>query len=367
LNEDKATRYQRLKRSIVWIWLASGAVGMTVLLPGGGAVALRNLLVRSTGAPATSVTTVVLLAAVLVLLVEIIRVPITLYRERHERRLGIRRLSFPVRFIEDVKGLPVGIAIVAVHAGAVYFIIARWPHQWWLLAGAVSAAIMAALTIVSPFVTRLFFRCRPLKNAALRSRLELLWSRAGVGDVVVDEWLSDEGTRRVSAAVVGAGRRRRVLLSDTLLADYSDDEIEVIVAHELGHVVYGDVYWGIALRGALFVASFAAAAAALDAFGPRLGLVAAHDAAGLPLLLLAIALVVIAARPILNALSWRTEFRADHYALKLSGRPEAFVSAMRRAAEQNLAEVRPSATTRWLFHSHPSVEQRIRAARAFQP
>ena len=364
MNEDKATRYQRLKRSIAWIWLASSAVGMAVLLPGGGSVALRDVLVRSTGTPATSVTAVVLLAALLVLLIEIVRLPITLYRISHERRLGIRRRSVLAQVIDDVKGLPVGMAIVALHAGVVYFFIARWPHRWWLLAGIFSAALMTALTVASPFVTRLFFRCKPLENATLRSRLEHLWSRAGVGDVAVDEWVSDEGTRRVSAAVVGAGRRRRVLLSDTLLADYSADEIEVIVAHELGHVVYGDVYWGIASRAAVFMVSFAAAGAALSTFGPWLGLLAPHDAAGLPLLLLAIAVVVIAARPILNALSWRTELRADRYALKLSGRPEAFVSAMRRAATQNLAESRPSVTTRWLFHSHPPVEERIQAARA---
>jgi STE24 endopeptidase len=364
LNEDKATRYQRLKRSIAWIWLTLGAAATIALLPGGGAVALRDAVVRSTGAPATSLTTAVLLAAVLVLLVEIVGLPVTIYRLRLERRYGVPRRSFLRQLAEDIKGFPVGLAIVTLNVGVVYFVIARWPDRWWLLAGVSSAALMTVLTVVSPFVTRVFFRCKPLDNAMLRSRLELLSSRAGVGEVAVDRWMSDEGARRVTAAVVGAGRRRRVLLSDTLLADYTDDEIEVIVAHELGHVVHGDVYWGIATRAVLFVASFAAAGAALNAFGPSLHLTAPHDAAGLPLLMLAMATVVIAARPILNAASWRMELRADRYALQLSGRPEAFVSAMRRAAMQNLAEARPSAATRWLFHSHPPVEDRIQAARA---
>ena len=130
--------------------------------------------------------------------------------------------------------------------------------------------------------------------------------------------------------------------------------------------MHHDVRHGLALEFALLLASFAAAAVALE-FGWRpAGLVSPGDVAGLPLLLIAGGATVLVATPLVNALSRRHERRADRYALELTRRPAAFISAMRRLAAQNLAEAQPSALTVWLFHTHPPIEQRIAAARLFE-
>ena len=175
-----------------------------------------------------------------------------------------------------------------------------------------------------------------------------------------------EKTRRANAALVGTGATRRILVSDTLLAEYSDDEIEVILAHELAHHVHYDILTGLAAEVLLLVAAFFAAATALAFWWPLVGLHAPNDIAGLPLLLLAGGAVSLAATPWVNALSRWNERRADRYALTLTRQPAAFISAMRRLALQNLAEERPSRAALWLFHTHPPIEQRIEAARTFQ-
>ena len=211
----------------------------------------------------------------------------------------------------------------------------------------------------------LFYRFKPLDRATLRSRIESLSARAGVPVLGVFEWNLGDKTTRANAALVGTGRSRRILLSDTLLAHYTDDEIEVILAHELGHHAHRDIRNGLVIESLLIALACAAAAGALHVLWGPLRLAGPTDVAGLPLLLLAAGVVSFLTTPVLNAWSRRNEHRADRFALKMTERPDAFVSAMRRLAAQNMAEERPSATTLWLFHTHPPFEQRIQAARAF--
>ena len=139
-----------------------------------------------------------------------------------------------------------------------------------------------------------------------------------------------------------------------MLADYSDDEIEIVLAHELAHHVHGDIWKGIAFESALVVGGFFLAARLLAASIGPLGL-RARDPAGLPLLLLAAGAVSVVMLPAAYALSRTFERSADRFALEPTRNPGAFVTAMRRLAAQNLAEERPSRLIQWLFYSHPAV------------
>jgi STE24 endopeptidase len=182
----------------------------------------------------------------------------------------------------------------------------------------------------------------------------------------VYEWGLGDKTRRANAALVGSGRTRRVLVSDTLLAEYSDDEIEVILAHELGHHAHRDMLTVLVLEALVIAGALGVAAVVQRTAGAAFGLIAPADVAGLPLLVLSGSAFVLVATPLVNWVSRHHERRADRFALDLTQRPAAFVSAMRRLGAQNLAETNPSTLSLWLFHSHPPVEQRIAAARAFQ-
>jgi STE24 endopeptidase len=196
----------------------------------------------------------------------------------------------------------------------------------------------------------------------LVERLMALSQRAGVPALGVYEWGLGANTRRANAALVGSGSTRRILVSDTLLADYTEDEIEVILAHEMAHHVYKDVSYGLLFESGLLFCSFYAASAALRTSWQSLALSSPSDVAGLPLLLMVGGTVMLAGRPLGHALSRRNERRADRFALALTRQQTAFVSAMRRLAVQNLAEENPSTAAVVLFHTHPPVEERIGAA-----
>jgi STE24 endopeptidase len=179
----------------------------------------------------------------------------------------------------------------------------------------------------------------------------------------VFEWGLGAKSRRANAALVGSGGTRRILLSDTLLNEYSDDEIEVILAHELAHHVRRDIAKGILLEFLLLLVAGAAAAFAITAVWLRLGLRGPADPAGLPVLLLAAGAVMLAATPLVNAVSRYNERKADEFALASTQRRDAFVSAMRRLGAQNLSEESPSKASVWMFHTHPPIAERIAAAK----
>jgi STE24 endopeptidase len=172
-------------------------------------------------------------------------------------------------------------------------------------------------------------------------------------------------TRKANAALAGLGRTRRILLSDTLLADFSDDEIEVVLAHEFAHHVHRDLWRGIALYAVIVAGGFFVADIMLRNAPGSFGYRGLADPAAIPLLVMVGAIWMTLVLPIANALSRAQERAADRYALETTRNPEAFVSAMKRLSQQNMAEDEPSPLVRVLFYSHPPIRERIAAARAF--
>ncbi len=367
MNEDKAARFHRLGRRTAWVSLLLNAGIMVLLLPGGASLALRDAAVSLAGAPPTSPSTIAVFAALLILLIDITILTPDFYRTFVlERRYGLSSIPLQTWAIDRLKALAISLALAIGAAEVVYVTLARWPRWWWAICAALFILAMLVIARLAPILLLpIFYRFKPLNRESLRSRLEALSARAGVRVLGVYEWGLGEKTSRANAVLVGTGRSRRILLSDTLLAHYTDDEIEVILAHELGHHAHRDIRNGLLIEALLIVASLAAAAAALEALWRPLGLHGPADVAGLPLLVVAGGAISLLTRPALNALSRRNEHRADRFALQMTERLDAFESALRRLAAHNLAEDRPSAATLWLFHSHPPFEQRIRAARAY--
>lgn len=351
LNEPKSARYHRLKRQAGFV-----SLGGTIMLLAGMLYARPEL-------------TLTVYLIVLVVLNELITFPIAYYRSYHlEHRYELSAEPLSVWLRDHVKALALGLAFTIAAAHGLYFLI-EWNTAWWWLGGALAGAVLTFLLAKAApvLLMPLFYRFRPLERRELTARLVELSNRAGVPVLGVFEWGLGAKTRRANAALVGSGGTRRILLSDTLLAEYTDDEIEVILAHELAHHVHGDIRKGIAIEFVLLLVSLFVASIALDVFAGPLGLRGPADPAGLPVVLLAAGAVMLASTPFLNAFSRHNERRADEFALALTRRREAFVSAMRRLGAQNLSEESPSRATVWLFHTHPPIEERIAAARSAAP
>ena len=238
------------------------------------------------------------------------------------------------------------------------------PGWWWLASGLFFAALLVTFAHLAPvLLLPVFFRFTPLDAPALRERLERLAERAGARVMGVFRWELGAKTSKANAALAGIGRTRRILIADTMLDQYSDDEIEVVLAHELAHHVHRDIWTGIAYETVLTLAGFYAAHRVLDvARAARRPGVARPIPRACRCCCLRRAGVSLVLMPAALALSRSHERRADRFALDLTRNPSAFASAMRRLGAQNLAEERPSRVVQWLFYSHPPLEERLDAA-----
>jgi STE24 endopeptidase len=370
VNEDKSTRYHRLKRRSRTASILLSATLLVVLLASGASAALRDLTAGWAAAlplPADlHLARVVLLYVLLLGLVhEVLTLPLNFYGSHLlDRRYGVAAQGARGWLRDRGRAMAVGAVVGGAGVLLLYEIIHRSPGTWWLAASTIFSAALILLVHLAPvLLLPLFCTCTPVRRESLRHRLSALADRAGTRLLGIYQYRIGERGRRANAALVGLGRTRRILLSDTLLAEYSDDEIEVILAHELAHHVHGDVWKAIAQETVLIFAGFFLADRLLAGLGPSLGLTGPADVAGLPLLLLTAGGLSLLLMPVANGLSRQHERRADRYALDLTSRPAAFVSAMRRLGAQNLAEDRPSRFVRWLCYTHPPLDERIAMAR----
>lgn len=351
MNEPKSSRYHRLSRRATCAGLAA-AGGLAAALLSGGAAALRDL---TGGSPA-------LFGLALAALLQAAILPAIWLRDRLERQFGLSRVPAGV-WLRDQLGLT--LLLLAAAAGGAELLHAAlnaWPYWWWAPAGAGAMALLACAAWLAPvLVLGELRRSRPLSRDALRLRLAGLARRAGLQSLDVREWDSGHGATRGGAALAGLGPTRRILLSSALLDDCTDDEIEAVVAHEIGHLVRGDLATRLAVEGAVLLTGFLTAAAALTVSWRWFGWDGPADLASLPLILLVVWVVWLAARPALNAWLRRSERCADAFAVQHALVPGALAGVLRRLAARSLADERPSRRALWCFYTHPPVEERIQA------
>jgi STE24 endopeptidase len=341
-------------------------VCLIVLVVTGGSSMLRDaaVAIAGTGFIASVAVYVVLLAVLL----DLVQLPWAFHSGvTLERRYGLSTRTAAAWWGDHIKagGVALGLAILAA---LVLMSLVTWsPAHWWIGATIVFTAVLVLATQLTPvFLMPLFYDLKPLTRDSLRERLLVLADRAGAPALAVLEWRLSDRTKKANAALAGIGNTRRILVSDTLLADHSDDEIEVIMAHELAHHVHRDILTSLAVEAASIGLGFWVAQWLLSAVGDAVALGNAGDVARLPIILLAIGAVSVAGLPLSNALSRVHERRADRFALALTHNAGAFITAMKRLSAQNLAEEDPSAVVRLLFLTHPPPSARIAAARRWQ-
>ena len=365
MNEDKASRYHRLRRRASLLGTVGGIGLLVLLVVSGGSAVVRDI--ASSLAAGSFVATVVIYVVIVFLAAEVIELPLAYYLGvTLERRYGLSTQTTRSWWADHLKAAALGLGF-AVCGAVIVDLVIRWnPDRWWLIAALGFSAVMIVLAQLAPVVLLpIFYEFTPLDRPALRDRLIALANRAGAQVLGVFEWRLGDRTRKANAALTGIGRTRRILLSDTLLAGHSDDEIEVILAHELAHHVHHDIWTGIALETALMTLGFYLADLALARTVGQFGITAKWDPAALPILVLAGAAVSLALMPLANAMSRAHERRADRYALEMTKNAAAFMSAMKRLGAQNLAEEQPSRLVQLLFYTHPPISARVEAAQAW--
>jgi STE24 endopeptidase len=305
---------------------------------------------------------------VLVLIGEVATLPVAAWRETVLRDYGLSTQTWATWTVDLLKGYAVG-AVIGAIALLGFFGVARLaPQWWWAWVAAGAAALTVLFSFVFPvLVEPIFNKFQPMADGPLRQSLIALAERDGVPvrDVLVAD--ASRRTNALNAYVSGLGPTRRIVVYDTLLREAPPAEVEAVVAHELGHAKDRDVLTGT-LIGALGAAGAVCAAYLVGSWTPllrRAGVEAITDPRAVALLMALAAVTGLAAAPIQSFVSRRIEARADGHALALTDDPITVERMEQRLATANLADVDPPRLEYVFFASHPSVVERIAAARAY--
>ncbi|MGE3910121.1 MAG: M48 family metalloprotease [Chloroflexota bacterium] len=304
--------------------------------------------------------------AEMTLLLMLVGTPLAFYRGYvigHRYQLSTQPLSGWL--VDWLKTTLLGLALGTAAATALYVTIWHAPSIWWLAFWVEAIFAMMLVTFVAPYVILpLFFKPRPVGDPGLVMIIEELVQRAGTTVAGISRLDFSRRTHEANAAVIGFGRSRRVVLADTLLDSFPASEIRAVVAHELGHHVHRDVIWLLVTQGVVMLVGLAVLGTMGDPVFALLGIGSVTDPATFPVLIAAASIYGLLTLPGINALSRRVEARADTYGHRLLGDGRPFAAAMRRLADQNLAEERPPRWAELLLYMHPPIWRRVALAEA---
>lgn len=364
-DSAESRRYNRIKR---WMGVGDFALGLgllIVLLATGWTGTLRDLAIR--GASQNYTLAVFLYVLMLMLISKVIGLPLDYYGFRLEHRFHLSNQRLRSWLWDEFNGMLVGLVLATIVVELIYSLLRHVPQHWWLIAWGVFLGLIVLLAQLAPVVLfPIFYKFEPLENEELKKRLIVLSERAGTRVRGVYRWHLSEKSRKANAALTGLGATRRIILADTLLDNYSDDEIEAVLAHELGHHVHRHILKSILVQAGITFAGFWLANEVLRyAVERRHMFETLSDFANFPLLILVSTVLSLLLMPALNAYSRFNERQADRYCFESVASVEPFVSSMSKLAEQNLAERAPARWVEWLFHSHPAIGKRVAAAEAW--
>jgi STE24 endopeptidase len=363
-RQNQAKEYARIRRRLMLVDIAVAFGYMLIWLVTGLSIWWRDQVLLVTTNPWL---TILLFAVGLGALYTVLGAPLSYYSGfvlPHRYRLSHQTLG--AWLWDQIKAMAIGGLLAAIVLEVVYYLLRVAPTTWWLWAALVMLALSVLLSNLAPvLIFPLFYKFIPLENQELRDRLLRLAGRAGTHVGGVYTFDESRKTSTANAALVGLGNTRRIVLADTLIESFSGDEIETVLAHELGHHVHRDLIWGIIVQSLLNLVGFWLVGMIMRWGVLAFGFKGVADPAGLPLLVLALTVYGLIVMPAGNAWSRWRERLADRYALEATANPTAFASAMTRLADQNLADAEPPAWVEFLLHSHPSISKRVAMAEGY--
>ena len=361
-DSPEVRKYNRIRR---WLGIADFVLGLgllLVLLLTGWTGSIRDAAYSL--ASQGYVLAVFLYVVILVLIAKALSLGMDYYDFHLEHRYALSNQRLRSWAWDEVKGLLLTLVLAGLLVELLYFIIRQFPQHWWVVAWIGFLAVAVLLVQLAPVLLfPIFYKFEPLQDEDLKTRLVRLGERAGTRVRGVYKWNLSEKSKKANAALTGLGNTRRIILADTLLDNYSGDEIEAVLAHELGHHVHKHILKGMVVQAAVTFVGFWAANWAL-----RYSIDRWHwfetisDFANLPLLVLIFVVLSFLLMPALNAFSRYNERQADRYAFENTASVEPFITSMNKLASQNMAERTPSRWVEWWFHSHPAISRRVTAA-----
>lgn len=365
-RQEKARQYARIKRRLMLVNLAlSGGYGLAWLLFGWS---------KQWSATVQTLTPNAWLQVPLYLLVfggilYLINLPLSWYESYYlPHRFELSTQTPRGWIVDQIKGLAVGGVLGLLVFEVIYAVLRAAPNTWWIWATLFLLFLNVVLAYLAPVLLfPIFNKFKPLAEdyAELVERLKRLGERAGTHVEGVYEMDMSRRTKAANAALTGLGRTRRIILGDTLLREFSPDEIETVLAHELGHHVHKDIPLLMAVSAFLTVTGMYLVSVIMAWGVPFFRLTSVGEIGTLPLFLLAFGAFQLVVMPIVNAFSRWRERLADRYAIQMTGKAAAYAAALARLADQNLAEADPEPWVEFLLYDHPPIGKRIAMAKEY--
>ena len=293
----------------------------------------------------------------------LITLPLGFYSGYHiEHRYALSNQSLVRWAWERLKGILVSLPLAVAVLALLYYCLTTYGIWWWLPVSTALTLLSVVLTRLAPIlIMPLFYKFTPIQNGSLKERIVRLCSETGLRIEGIFSFNLSKNTKKANAGFTGIGKSKRIILGDTLLQDFSEEEIETVFAHELGHYKHRHIIIGILIGiVSTFLGLFITAQLyewSLTSFG----FTAITDFEALPILAVWLSVFGLVTSPIGNVISRRHEREADAYAVQKTGNKSAFISALQKLAAMNLADPEPHPIVEFLFYSHPSIARRIRA------
>jgi STE24 endopeptidase len=297
----------------------------------------------------------------------ILFMPINIYTGYYlEHKYNLSNQTFFKYFLENVKSMLVGLAIGIPILLLFFFIINRFDDLWWLVFASAMFLISVVLSQLFPIlILPIFYKVLPLEDEDLKTRIKNLAKDAGIKVENVFSFDMSKNTKKANAAFTGLGKTKRIILGDTLLNDYSKDEIETVIAHELGHYKHRHIIKNLIFGTVSSFLTFFIISILYKNSLSWFDFESITQIAALPLLSLWAMIIGLIQSPIGNILSRKYEYEADRYAIESTLKPESFIKTLNKLTDQNLGDREPHPFVEWFFYSHPSIKNRINAIKKF--
>lgn len=364
-KSNQAAEYQAIKRKLTLFHLILTPSLLGILIMSGWTFGMRQNAAALAGGSAWGVVAAYFVLFSLFFL--IFDLPLSFYSGfTLEHRFGLSNQSFGQWLLDLGKKTLLSFALSLVLLECLYFIIRKCPGTWWVLAWAAYAFVSYILGKVFPvLIVPLFYKYGRLDDKELEAKVLGLAARFEMPVGNVYSINLSKTTKKANAAFMGIGKTKRVVLSDTLIGHFTHPEVEVVVAHELGHYKHHDVWRLLGFGLAASLLAFAAGFWGMQTLAPMLSFGSAGDVAGLPLLFLIFYTVNLVLMPLMNGYSRCRERAADLFALQALRTQEVFISCMEKLGAQNLADPEPPAWYEWFFYDHPSIGKRVAMAKSW--
>ena len=305
----------------------------------------------------------VFLIYILVLVVSsaIIFSPFNYYTDFYlEHKYKLSNQSFFKWILEGSKAAMIGAVFGIPLLMVFYYILLKFGIMWWLPFGIILFIFSVVLAQIIPvLILPLFYKVTLLENESLKEKIMHLCKNAGLKVGSVFKFDMSKNTKKANAAFTGLGKTKRILLGDTLLDNYSDDEIETVIAHELGHYKKKHIIKNIFIGTLSSFLTFYLIAHLHQISLGWFGFTTITQISSLPLLGLWAAIIGLIQTPLSNSISHKFEYEADNYAVTSTQKSDAFIKTLEKLTDQNLGDREPHAFVEWFFYSHPSIKNRI--------